>query len=86
MLTARVIGTATSTVKHPSMKGWKLLIVQPFLRDGQMPDGDPVIAIDVLGAGTGEMVIITNYRQGTQKLMGHMNTPVHWTVLGIVDE
>ncbi|RMF88249.1 MAG: ethanolamine utilization protein EutN, partial [Planctomycetota bacterium] len=29
MLAARVVGTATATVKHPTMQGWKLLVVQP---------------------------------------------------------
>lgn len=86
MLTARVIGTTTSTVKHPSMEGWKLLIVQPFLADGRTPDGDPVIAVDRLGAGRGETVIVTSDGQGTRELLGHMNTPVRWSVLGIVDE
>jgi ethanolamine utilization protein EutN len=44
---------ATATVKHPSMAGWKLLIVQPYGPDGQTPDGDPVLVVDALGAGIG---------------------------------
>ena len=35
MQLGEVIGTATATVKHPSMKGWKLLVVQPYLADGR---------------------------------------------------
>ncbi len=85
MLTARVLGTATSTVKHRSMEGWKLMIVQPLLADGSTPDGDPVIAVDALGAGRGETVIVTSDGQGTRELLGHKNTPVRWSVLGIVD-
>lgn len=85
MLSARVIGHATSTVKHPSMEGWKLLIVQPLLPDGRTPDGDPVIAVDALGAGRGETVIVSSDGLGTRELLGAPNTPVRWSVLGIVD-
>ena len=55
MQIALVVGTATSTVKHPSLAGRKLLIVQPYAVDGQTPDGEPVIAVDPLGAGCGEI-------------------------------
>ena len=41
-----VVGNVTSTKKHPSLHGWKLLVVQPMLADGTKPDGDPVLAID----------------------------------------
>ena len=41
-----VVGTATATVKHPSMAGWKLLVVQLYGADGQTPDGEPVLAVD----------------------------------------
>ena len=46
MLLGRVIGNTTSTVKHPSMQGWKLLVVQPLEADGHGCDGDPVLAVD----------------------------------------
>lgn len=85
MLSARVIGHTTSTVKHPSMEGWKLLVVQPLLPDGRTPDGDPVIAVDRLGAGRGETVIISSDGQGTREMLGVPNSPVRWLVLGIVD-
>jgi ethanolamine utilization protein EutN len=55
-----VVGTATSTVKHATMRGQKLLVVQPLLADGRTPDGDPQIAVDAVGAGKGEKVIITS--------------------------
>jgi ethanolamine utilization protein EutN len=83
--TGRVIGTATATVKHPSMAGWKLLVVQPYGPDGRTPDGDPILAVDALGAGTGEMVIISSDRRGTQQLQGTEKTPICWSVIGIVD-
>jgi ethanolamine utilization protein EutN len=85
MLTARVVGTATATVKHASMQGWKLLIVQPLLTDGRTPDGDPVLAVDALGAGTGETVIVSSDGLGTRELLRSDTTPVRWSVIGIVD-
>lgn len=85
MQTGRVIGNATATVKHPSMQGWKLLLVQPYGADGQTPDGDPILAVDTLGAGAGEVVIVANDRRLTQQLVGSQKTPVRWSVIGIVD-
>jgi ethanolamine utilization protein EutN len=85
MLSGRVIGSATATVKHPSMQGWKLLLVQPYGPDGRTPDGDPMLAVDALGAGIGEQVIISSDGRGTRELLGSENTPVRWSVIGIAD-
>lgn len=86
MLVGTVIGRATSTVKHHSMQGCKLLIVQPTMADRQTPDGFPIVAIDTIGAGTGERVMITSDGAGTRKLLDADATPVRWSVLGIEDE
>ncbi|TWT29999.1 EutN/CcmL family microcompartment protein [Blastopirellula retiformator] len=83
---AKVVGTATSTVKHPSMQGWKLLVVQPQMADGETPDGYPLLAVDAVGAGPGETVMITSDGQATRELLGFPKTPVRWTVIGIADE
>jgi len=85
MLLGRVIGTATATVKHPSMEGWKLLVVQPLAADGRSPDGDPILAVDALGAGTGDWIVISSDVKGTRELIGSNNTPVRWSPLGIRD-
>lgn len=85
MLVGRVVGNAVSTVKHPSMQGWKLLVVQPLLAGDRSPDGDPVLAVDSLGAGTGEKVMITSDGRSTQELLASNTTPVRWAVIGIVD-
>lgn len=84
MQVARVIGRATSTLKHASLAGSKLLIVQPQLVDGK-PDGDPVLAIDGVGAGSGEMVLITSDGRGARELLGVSATPVRWSIIGIQD-
>ena len=81
-----VVGTTTSTVKHISMHGWKLLIVQPYGVDGRTPDGEPVIAVDALGAGRGERVLLSSDGRGTRALLKSDTTPVRWSVIGIEDE
>lgn len=86
MQLARVIGTATSTIKHPTMHGWKLLVVQMLQADGKSPDGEPVISIDSLGAAPGQTVLITSDGKGTSELMQAKNTPVRWSVMGIANE
>ncbi|MFP6763803.1 MAG: EutN/CcmL family microcompartment protein [Planctomycetaceae bacterium] len=84
MQIAEVIGRATSTIKHPSMDGWRLLIVQPLGIRGQ-DDGDPFIAIDELGSGQGDKVIITSDGKHVRDMVKMDNSPVRWAVLGITD-
>ena len=81
----RVVGTATSTVKHASMRGAKLLVVQRLQADGVTPDEDPVLAIDTLGAGRGNVVLITSDGPDAARVLGDARTPVRWSVQGIVD-
>ncbi|MDZ4784044.1 MAG: EutN/CcmL family microcompartment protein [Planctomycetia bacterium] len=85
MQLGRVIGTATATVKHPTLSGWKLLVVQLLMADGKSSDGEPVLAIDSMGAGGGDKVILTSDGKGTRALMKSDNTPVRWSVMGIAD-
>lgn len=66
------------------MEGCKLLVVQPRLVHGQA-DGDPVLAVDGLGAGVGETVMITSDGRGARDMLGVEATPVRWTTAGIVD-
>ncbi len=82
-----VVGTANSTVKHRSMQGTKLLIVQFYGVDGTSPDGEPVLAVDTLGAGRGERVLLTRRcGKSTRALLKDDTTPVRWSVVGIEDE
>jgi ethanolamine utilization protein EutN len=85
MQIGEVIGTATSTVKHPSLAGWKLLVVQLLAADGKSADGEPVLAIDQLGAGAGDRILLTSDGKGTREMVKSETTPVRWSVQGIVD-
>jgi ethanolamine utilization protein EutN len=84
MQIGRVVGHAVSTVKHASLQGWRLLLVQPLTPD-QKPDGEPLLAIDHLGAGTNDRVIISNDGAGAREVIGVKNSPVRWMVLGVCD-
>jgi len=79
-----VVGHAHSTVKHPSMTGWRLPLIQPLTVDGG-PDGEPILAIDSLGAGVGDRVLICNDGAGTRQMMNQKNSPARWFVMGLCD-
>lgn len=83
MQVGMIVGTATSTKKHPSMDGWKLIVVQPLMADRKSPDGEPVLAVDRLGAGVGEAVIISSDGKSTRAMLNSDTTPVRWSVIGI---
>ncbi len=85
MLLAQVIGTAVSTIKHASIRRHKLLIVQPLMADERSPDGEPFIAVDGVGAGTGERVMLTSDGKFARELLQANATPVRWTIVGIED-
>lgn len=85
MQLALVVGTATSTVKHATMRGQKLLVVQPLMADGRVADGDPQIAVDAVGAGKGQTVMITSDGKFMREVLKAEATPVRWSVIGIGD-
>ncbi len=84
MQLGRVVGHAVSTVKHPTLQGWRLLVVQPLAADGKA-DGEPLLAIDALGSGNGDEVILSNDGSGARELVGSKTSPVRWMVLGLCD-
>ena len=81
-MVGRVKGHATSTVKHPSFEGQKLLVVQP-LRSATV---EPVLALDPLGSGPGSLVLISSDGKGARELAGDETSPARWTVVGIIGE
>lgn len=85
MYFGRVVGSATATVKHPSMEGCKLLLVMALKADGRSIEGDPILVVDTLGAGKGEEVMITSDGIWARELLGDNTSPVRWSVLGIPD-
>ena len=85
MQLARVVGHAVSSIKHPSLTGWRLLLVQPLAADGS-EDGEPLLAIDGLGAAIEDRVIVSNDGAGAREMVGSRNSPVRWFVMGNCDQ
>ena len=83
MQLGRVLGTATSTVKHPTFDGERLLVVQLEMIDGQA-DGEPVLAFDRLGAGAGRPGA-ADERRGDPPGDARRDTPGRWSVMGLPD-
>jgi ethanolamine utilization protein EutN len=84
MQVARVIGRATATVKHASLSGWRLLIIQPLTVDGSA-DGEPQLAVDSLGSKLGDEVIIAADGSAAREIMGVEKTPARYVVIGQPD-
>jgi ethanolamine utilization protein EutN len=85
MQLAKVIGHATSTIKHPSLTGWRLALVQPVGANRQ-PEADPLLAADKFGAGPGQTVVLNADGKAAREVIGDEKTPVRYWVIGIVDE
>jgi microcompartment protein CcmK/EutM len=84
MQLARVVGTVVSTHKNRKFEGAKLLLVQPVTLDDQ-PRGTALIAIDTLGAGVHEKVLIVMEGRAAGEALGRKLAPVDAAVIGIVD-
>ena len=85
MLQGVVIGHATATIKHRSLNGWRMAIVQPIGSDGT-PEADPQIAVDRLGAAPGQRVVLNSDGLAARELIGDSKTPVRFFVIAVVDE
>lgn len=84
MLIAKVKGNVVATEKLEDFRGTKLLILQPLKLDGT-PKGKTVLAIDNIGAGPGEVVLLVQEGKSAMHLLGKTPAPVEAAVLGIVD-
>ncbi|MDR1493638.1 MAG: EutN/CcmL family microcompartment protein [Planctomycetaceae bacterium] len=86
MLNALVIGTATASLKHESLEGRKMLIMQPVGPENRGTDGEPLIALDLFGAGVGDYVIVSNDGKYAREIVGVKASPARWMVIGIIDQ
>ena len=83
MQLARVIGNVVATVKNNSLEGRKILIVQN-LDDNLEATGKPLIALDAIGAGVGELVFWCRGKEASFPFKRD-DTPTDCTIVGIVD-
>ena len=84
MQLARVVGTVVATQKHRTFEGAKLLLVQPLTLD-DTPRGTALLAVDTLGAGVQEKVLIVMEGRAAGEALGRKAAPVDAAVVGIVD-
>ncbi len=84
MILGRVIGEIHSTINHPFYDARKLLVVERTDAAGK-PAGGYVIAVDVVGAGVGERVLVLDEGNGARQVFGSADAPVRSVVVGIVD-
>ena len=84
MQIGRVIGTVVSTQKHRKFEGAKLLLVQPLAID-DTPRGTAVLAVDGVGAGVHEKVLIVLEGRAAGEALGKRAAPVDAAIVGIVD-
>ena len=83
MLIARVVGTAVSTIKDPKVAGTKLLILKQTDHTGN-EIGKPFVAIDLVDAGEGELVLTAHSSSARQSHLTK-DCPVDAVVMAVID-
>ena len=84
MQIARVVGTVVATHKHRAFEGAKLMLVQPLNAD-DTPRGAPLLAVDGVGAGVDEKVLVVIEGRAAGEALGRKAAPVDAAIIGIVD-
>lgn len=84
MLIGRVVGEVTATQKHPSHEGQTILLVQPLNLDGTNR-GDPFVAVDSVGAGVGDRVLLVSDGFAAMTAVGRPQSPIDMAVIGLID-
>ena len=85
MVIGKVVGTVVASRKHERLVGGKIQIVQPLEPRSLKPDGEPFVAVDAVGAGVGEQVLIV-CGSAARKAIDNESSPVDATIVGIIDE
>lgn len=83
MQLARVIGNLVATIKNDALDGRKLMIVQT-LNENLEATGKPLVALDAVGAGVGELVFWCRGKEASFPFKRD-DTPTDCTIVGIVD-
>jgi len=81
----RVAGTVVATICSPIFEGRRLLMVDLLDLEGN-ETGNDVIAVDSVGAGAGETVLVLDEGNGARQVLQAPNAPVRAVVVGVIDE
>jgi ethanolamine utilization protein EutN len=84
MQIAKVIGTVVATQKHRKFEGAKLMLVQPLNID-DTPRGFALLAVDGVGAGVDEKVLVVLEGRAAGEALGRKGAPVDAAIVGIID-
>ena len=84
MFLARVIGDIVSTVKHPALKGKKLLVVERLDESGKAT-GSSSLAVDSVDAGVGDTVLVVDEGGSAAMVTGLPDPPIRTVIVGVVD-
>ncbi len=84
MLIANVVGEIVATQKHSSHEGRKVLLVQPLNLDGSNR-GDPLVALDAVGVGVGDKVLLVTEGFSAMTAVGRPQSPIDMAVVGFID-
>ncbi len=84
MVIAQVIGNVVATHKYHLLDGKKLLLIQPISVEGK-PKGDPKVAVDSVGAGTGETVFVVEGSSARMAVKPENKVPVDCSIIAIID-
>ena len=84
MYAAKIIGSAVCTCKEQKLVGLKLLVVQPVSLLSLENEGKPVVAVDAVGAGESEIVLVVGGSSARQTEVTS-NMPVDATIMAVVD-
>lgn len=82
MIIGEVVGSVVSTRKHEALVGNKFLLVETL--DCMGPQKNRLIAIDTVGAGIGEIVLVVT-GSSARNSVGNQNVPIDAAIVGIVD-
>ncbi len=85
MILGRVTGSVVATRKHAKFYASKLLLVQPLALDGS-DRGEELLAVDSVGAGAGEVVLVVVEGRSASHAMGIDQAPANAAIVGIVDQ
>ena len=85
MLIGQVIGTVVASRKHERLVGSKIQIVQPLAPGSGKAEGAPFVAVDAVGAGVGEQVLVVQ-GSAARVAVDKEDSPVDATIIGIIDQ
>lgn len=85
MILGKVAGSIYSTINHDFYNNKKLLLIDR-LDGNKKPTGDYLIAVDSVGAGSGEMVLVIDEGNSARQIIGENQAPIRSIIIGIVDQ